>query len=59
VHSNLLEINTMRDFAIHLSHKPGELGRVANSLARGGINIVSRSVDDAKDSTLRARNTSN
>src|SRR5262249_11399795 len=29
----------MRDFAIHLSHKPGELGRVANTLARAGVNI--------------------
>jgi hypothetical protein len=29
----------MRDFAIHLSHKPGELGRVANILARASVNI--------------------
>ncbi|MCI0461725.1 MAG: hypothetical protein L0Z62_32640 [Gemmataceae bacterium] len=29
----------MRDFAIHLSHKPGELGRVANVLGRAGLNI--------------------
>jgi hypothetical protein len=29
----------MRDFAIHLSHKPGELGRVANVLSRAGVNI--------------------
>ncbi len=31
----------MRDFAIHLSHKPGELGRVANILSRAGVNIKS------------------
>lgn len=31
----------MRDFVIHLSHKPGELGRVANILGRAGINIKS------------------
>jgi hypothetical protein len=31
----------MRDFAIHLSHKPGELGRVANALSRAGVNIKS------------------
>jgi len=29
----------MRDFAIPLSHKPGELGRVAAALARAGVNI--------------------
>jgi hypothetical protein len=29
----------MRDFAIHLSHKPGEIGRVATALARAGVNI--------------------
>jgi hypothetical protein len=29
----------MRDFAIHLTHKPGELGRVANILSRAGLNI--------------------
>jgi hypothetical protein len=31
----------MRDFTIHLSHKPGELGRVANALARASVNIKS------------------
>jgi hypothetical protein len=31
----------MRDFTIHLTHKPGELGRVANALARAGLNIKS------------------
>jgi hypothetical protein len=31
----------MRDFAIHLSHKPGELSRVANALSREGVNIKS------------------
>jgi hypothetical protein len=31
----------MRDFAIHLTHRPGELGRVANALAKQGVNIKS------------------
>lgn len=31
----------MRDFAIHLTHRPGELGRVANILGRAGVNIKS------------------
>jgi|SRR5947209_15551932 len=31
----------MRDFTIHLTHRPGELARVANALARGGVNIKS------------------
>jgi hypothetical protein len=31
----------MRDFTIHLTHKPGELGRVASALARAGLNIKS------------------
>jgi hypothetical protein len=31
----------MRDFAIHLSHKPGELGRVASALSRKMVNIRS------------------
>jgi hypothetical protein len=31
----------MRDFAIHLSHKPGELARVAHALARASVNIKS------------------
>jgi hypothetical protein len=29
----------MRDFAIHLSHKPGELSRVANLLGKAGVNL--------------------
>ena len=31
----------MRDFVMHMTHKPGELGRVANALSRGGVNIKS------------------
>jgi hypothetical protein len=31
----------MRDFTVHLTHKPGELGRVANALAKKGVNIRS------------------
>jgi hypothetical protein len=31
----------MRDFAIHLSHRPGELARVAHALARAGVNLKS------------------
>ncbi|MBI3464798.1 MAG: hypothetical protein HY000_17350 [Planctomycetes bacterium] len=31
----------MRDFAIQLTHRPGELARVANALARKGVNIKS------------------
>jgi hypothetical protein len=31
----------MRDFAIHLTHRPGELARVAHALARAGVNIKS------------------
>jgi hypothetical protein len=31
----------MRDFAIHLGHKSGELARVANALARAGVNLKS------------------
>jgi hypothetical protein len=33
----------MRDFVIHLTHRPGELGRVANALAKKGVNIRSLS----------------
>jgi hypothetical protein len=29
----------MRDFTIHLTHRPGELARVANALARTGVNL--------------------
>jgi len=31
----------MRDFVLHLTHRPGELGRVANALGKAGINIKS------------------
>ena len=31
----------MRDFTIHLTHRPGELARVAHALARAGINLKS------------------
>ncbi len=31
----------MRDFTMHLTHRPGELGRIANALGRAGVNIKS------------------
>lgn len=31
----------MRDFAIHLTHRPGELARVATALSRYGVNVKS------------------
>ena len=31
----------MRDFAVHLTHRPGELAQVANALARKGVNLKS------------------
>lgn len=31
----------MRDFAIHLTNRPGELARVAEALSRHGVNIRS------------------
>lgn len=31
----------MREFSIHLTHRPGELGRVASVLGRAGVNIKS------------------
>ena len=31
----------MRDFSIPLTHRPGELGRVANALAKKSVNIKS------------------
>ena len=31
----------MRDFAIHVTHRPGEIARVANALARQDVNIKS------------------
>src|SRR5215510_2441332 len=32
---------TMREFAIHATHRPGEIGRIANILAKVGVNIKS------------------
>ena len=31
----------MRDFAIHLTHRPGELARIAHALSRAQVNIKS------------------
>ncbi len=31
----------MKDFVLHLTHRPGEVGRVANILGRASINIKS------------------
>lgn len=31
----------MRDFAIHLTHRPGELARVTHALAKKGVNLKS------------------
>lgn len=31
----------MRDFAIQVTHRPGELARIANELGRKGVNIKS------------------
>lgn len=31
----------MRDFTIHLTHRPGELARVADALSRKGVNLKS------------------
>jgi hypothetical protein len=31
----------MREFSIQATHKPGEIGRVANALAKEGINLKS------------------
>jgi len=33
--------NAMRDFAIHVTDRPGEIARVANALARKDVNIKS------------------
>jgi hypothetical protein len=33
--------NAMRDFVLHLTHRPGELARVANALSRKGVNLKS------------------
>ena len=31
----------MRDFAIHMTHRPGELERITDALARSGVNLKS------------------
>ncbi len=31
----------MREFAVHLTHRPGEIGRIANILDKVGVNIKS------------------
>jgi hypothetical protein len=31
----------MRDFAVHLTHRPGEMARVAHALAKKSVNIKS------------------
>ncbi len=31
----------MRDFTVHLTHRPGELARVTHALARKGVNLKS------------------
>jgi hypothetical protein len=31
----------MRDFSVHLTHRPGELARVAHALARKGVSLKS------------------
>jgi len=31
----------MRDFTVHLTHRPGELARVADALSRKGVNLKS------------------
>jgi len=31
----------MRDFAMHLTHRPGEVSRVASALAKAGVNLKS------------------
>ncbi len=61
----------MRDFCIHLTHKPGELARVAHALARAQINIKSvagmtfgnqgqiRVIADDIDAARKALNESN
>jgi hypothetical protein len=33
------EVSAMRDFAIHVTHRPGEIARVASALARKDVNI--------------------
>jgi hypothetical protein len=61
----------MRDFTVHLTHRPGELARVANALAKAGVNLrsvaamtlgnqgVVRLIPDDVDSARRALNEAN
>ena len=44
----------MTEFAIRVSHRPGELARVANALARYGVNIKSVTAQaNGSEATLR------
>jgi hypothetical protein len=61
----------MRDFTVHLTHRPGELARVAHALAKAGVNLrsvaamtlgnqgVVRVIPDDVDAARRALNEAN